>query len=436
MAKKPKPKIVSKKHLARVERERIQNRNIMISSISIIVVVLGIIVYGVLEQSILRENQPVAIVGKDVITTRQYEIKVRFQRFQLIQQYNQYQQLAAYFGSQMQNYLTQIESELSDPVTLGGSVLDQMITDLIIRQEAKNRGITVTKAEVDKALQEGFAYFPNGTYTPTLTTTVVFTPTMDATQHALVTITPTPTITSTPTITITPTFTAAPAQTETSTATVGTTSTPLPTSTPYTLSGFNGEVKTFINSVKNLGISENDLRWILETQLYDKKVQDAITADLKPADQKVWARHILVADQATALDLENRLKNGADFAVLAKLYSTDTNNSNAGGDLGWFTKGVMDTTFETAAFTLKVGEISQPVQTQYGWHIIQCLGNQLMPLTDTEFQQYKQRTFQDWVTKVKTDRKDIKKYDIWSQRVATEPVFTPAASSNAYPSYP
>jgi peptidyl-prolyl cis-trans isomerase D len=430
MAKKPKTKIVTKKHLARVEREKIQNRNIMVSALAVLVVVLGIIIYGILDQTVLRESQPVAQVGSDVITTRQFEIKVRYTRFQLIQQYNQYAPLAAYFGQQVQDTLTQISNELSDTVTLGNNVLDQMIDDVMIRQEAKKRGITVSRAEVDTALQEGFAFFPNGTQTPTLTPTSAVTPTMDTTQVALVTITPTPTITSTPTTTATPAATSTPVGTATMTATTGPTDTITPTPTPYTQAGYKNSVKTFLDGVKSLGITENDLRWILETSLYDKKVQDAITADLKPEDQKVWARHILVADEATAQSIETRLKNGADFAVMAKLYSTDTSNNSNGGDLGWFTKGVMDTTFEKVAFAMKVGEISQPVHTQFGWHIIQCLGNQQMPLTDAEFTQYKQRTFTNWLTQSKTDRTDIKKYDIWSQRVPTEPLFTPQAATN------
>jgi peptidyl-prolyl cis-trans isomerase D len=139
MAKKPKAKIISKKHLARVERERIQNRNIMISALTILVIVLGIIIYGVLDQTVLRENQPVAQVGSDVITTRQFEIKVRYTRFNYINQYNQYVSLVAYFGTQLQNTLTQLSNQLSDPVTLGSNVLDQMIDDVIIRQEAKKR---------------------------------------------------------------------------------------------------------------------------------------------------------------------------------------------------------------------------------------------------------------------------------------------------------
>jgi hypothetical protein len=261
----------------------------------------------------------------------------------------------------------------------------------------------------------------------------VVTPTINSTESALVTITPTPTITATPTNTATPTMTTTPAGTAAPTGTITPVDTITPTPTPYTEALFKSDVTSFLTGVKSLGITENDLRWILETSLYDKKVQDAITADLKPADQMVWARHILVADQATAEAVETRLKNGADFALMAKLYSTDTSNSATGGDLGWFTKGVMDPAFEKVAFAMKVGEISQPVQTQYGWHIIQCLGNQVMPLDATQFADYKTRTFNDWLTQNKANRTDIKKYDIWSQRVPTDPLFTPQPGTTPYP---
>jgi len=441
MAKKPKPKIVSKKHLARLEREHIQNRNIMIAASTILILVIAVIVYGVLSQTVLFDQQPVARVGSDVITTRQFEMQVRFNRYQLIQQYTQYQQMVAYFGSSMQSYLTQIESQLSDPTSYGSTVLDQMIDNVIIRQEAQKRGITVSTAEVDEKLQEAFGYYPQGSPTPSLTPTVGNSPTMDATQLSLVSITPTPTITLTPTITFTPTITLPPTMTLTYTpggptdnlaptlapTPTGPTPTEAPTTTetPYTQAGYQAAVKNFLDGVKNLSIAENDLRWIFENQIYQQKVSDAVTADLKPEDTKVWARHILVADEATANNIESWLSVGGNFAHLAAQYSTDTSTKDIGGDLGWFGKGVMDPTFEQAAFALKVGEISQPVQTQYGWHIIQVLGNQLMPLDGTEFQTLKQTTFTNWLTTTKSSRKDITKYDIWSQRVPTEPLFTP-----------
>lgn len=86
--------------------------------------------------------------------------------------------------------------------------------------------------------------------------------------------------------------------------------------------------------------------------------------------EQVCASHILVADQATAQAIHDQLAAGADFATLAKAKSTDTGSATKGGDLGCFTRDKMVKEFADAAFTLKVGEISQPVKSQYGYHII------------------------------------------------------------------
>ncbi len=85
------------------------------------------------------------------------------------------------------------------------------------------------------------------------------------------------------------------------------------------------------------------------------------------------ARHILVATEAEAKAIKAQLDKGADFATLAKAKSTDDTNKAQGGDLGTFGHGQMDPAFEAATFALKPNEISQPVETQYGWHIIQLL---------------------------------------------------------------
>ncbi|MDG6220326.1 MAG: peptidyl-prolyl cis-trans isomerase [Candidatus Thermoplasmatota archaeon] len=84
---------------------------------------------------------------------------------------------------------------------------------------------------------------------------------------------------------------------------------------------------------------------------------------------KVRASHILVKTEQKANELHQKLMAGEDFAKLAKLNS-DCPSSRNGGDLGLFGKGQMVPEFEKAAFSLEIGQISKPVKTQFGWHLI------------------------------------------------------------------
>jgi peptidyl-prolyl cis-trans isomerase C len=101
------------------------------------------------------------------------------------------------------------------------------------------------------------------------------------------------------------------------------------------------------------------------------------------------ARHILVATEPFADKIVARLKAGEKFEDLAKAESMDSSKNN-GGDLGWFTLDHMVKPFADAVSGLKVGQYTtQPVQTQYGWHVIQLLGTR--PVTPPPFDQVKQR---------------------------------------------
>ncbi|SET68436.1 peptidylprolyl isomerase [Oceanicella actignis] len=96
---------------------------------------------------------------------------------------------------------------------------------------------------------------------------------------------------------------------------------------------------------------------------YEKKM-----AERKPVEE-VRARHILVKTKEEAEAVRKELLDGADFAELAKTRSTGPSGPR-GGDLGWFEKDMMVPEFAEAAFALEPGEISEPVQTQFGWHVI------------------------------------------------------------------
>lgn len=90
--------------------------------------------------------------------------------------------------------------------------------------------------------------------------------------------------------------------------------------------------------------------------------------------EQVEASHILVADEETAKEVQAKLEAGGDFAELATEYSTDTASNSQGGSLGYFGKGEMVEEFETAAFSMKIDEVSDPIQTEYGYHIIKVTG--------------------------------------------------------------
>lgn len=87
-------------------------------------------------------------------------------------------------------------------------------------------------------------------------------------------------------------------------------------------------------------------------------------------DAQVEASHILVEDEDTAKKVAQKLADGEDFAELAAEYSTDAANAENGGSLGYFAKGKMVEEFEKVAFSMKKGDISDPVKTEHGYHII------------------------------------------------------------------
>ena len=434
MAKRRGSKIVTKKHLARVEREQRQKRIIMIGSIVILVFVVGLIAYGIIEQVILEPNQPVAVVGDDKITNEEFENRVKFERRQLVQQYlSTYQNMQLFEDDEnsqafFQQTLNQIQFQL-DPETLGQEILDLMVDDKLIRQEAERLGIIVTNDEVDKYFEEAFGYYTEGqppTQTPIPTTPP--TSTLSPTQLALIPSTPTPTSVPTntdPTLDITPT---PPGDIETDLPDTDPTPDALPTATPFTYEAYQALYNEVITSFEDdIDLNEKDLRAILINELYRQKVRDEIMADFICELDQVWARHILVEDEITAQEVLEKIDAGDDFADLAAQYSIDDSNKETGGDLGWFGTDRMVPEFEQVAFNLSIGELSEPVETQFGWHIIQSLGHEVRPLSAYECDQLKEKEFTTWLEQ-KSNIATIEKFDLWRERVPTEPSIPPNLS--------
>lgn len=155
--------------------------------------------------------------------------------------------------------------------------------------------------------------------------------------------------------------------------------------------------ESFLNSVKQFGGQEQFDKMLDDYNMDVEKFKETVKKDLMYQKHKEWfekehpvtdeeikqyyednkdqfskrdTSHILVDDEKTAKEIKEKLDKGEDFAALAKEYSKDTANADNGGNLGEFSKGQMVKEFEDAAFALKEGEISEPIKTQFGYHII------------------------------------------------------------------
>jgi foldase protein PrsA len=141
----------------------------------------------------------------------------------------------------------------------------------------------------------------------------------------------------------------------------------------------------FEQILKAQNLTEDDVKRILRQQLV---VDKAVSANVKVSDAdvkayiaknhatldtgaQVRARHILVANLATAQQVEAKLKAGAKFEDLAKEYSTDPSSKVKGGELGFFSKGQMVPAFQAAAFAQPINVVGPPVKSPFGYHIIE-----------------------------------------------------------------
>ena len=191
---------------------------------------------------------------------------------------------------------------------------------------------------------------------------------------------------------------------------------------------YGGSKARFEADVKKQGLTDEQARTAIRDQLTSRKTAAKVTSDVKPSDSDIKqyytthksqyvqpesrdVRHILVAKKALADSLYQQLKSGGNFAKLAKQYSKDPGSAANGGKLT-VSKGQTVPEFDKAAFTLRTGQISQPVHTQYGYHIIQALSG-VKPAATTSLakvrasirQQLEQQRKNDEITKWLQDNK-------------------------------
>ena len=179
----------------------------------------------------------------------------------------------------------------------------------------------------------------------------------------------------------------------------------------------------------DINISEESLRAYMYHYLLDQKVFSEVTKEVTKDQEQVWARHILVKTQSEAVIVLDRLNKGEDWAAIAADMSLDTSNKDDGGDLGWFSRGRMVKEFEDAAFGLEEGKLSDPVETQFGWHIIQIIGHKTFPLSETDYRTSQETAYTDWFNTIK-ETAEIDINDVYKDLTPAEPMIPEANRIN------
>jgi hypothetical protein len=244
------PNEPTRKQLSRAERDAQQRRRIIYAVGAVLAVVGLVVLFGVVRESLIKPNEPVANVNGELISTTEFQNRVRLVRAQLIQQADFSQQLGD------TQSVEQVQSQLADPINLGSLVLDGMVDELLLKQAAKDFNVAVTPDEVEVSLEKEFGFDRNP---PTPAPTRLPQPT--PTASALVTQTATP----------------AP--------------TPAPTATPISKESAQ---KFYQDYLKAYSLSDQDYRKYTELRLLSDKVREAIGATVLTTTEQIQFQYMRI----------------------------------------------------------------------------------------------------------------------------------------------
>jgi parvulin-like peptidyl-prolyl isomerase len=309
----------SRRQLRRWNRERRVNRVLIGGVVAVIAIAIVVLAFGYLRENVLRASETAAIVNGEKITLAQVLERVKPRAAALDQQARFYQAQGLAQAS------TQVSLQRSG---LPDQVLDTMIEEKLVAAELARRGLTVSDAEVEEGVRKEIAE-----------------------QEAMTRPSPSPT--------------AAPA----ADATPG----PTPTSTAVPTLAADEFDTAYQSFLQRANLTDAAYRELKRAELARDRLREDIGKSVQRTEEMAHARHILVDNQDSLQQAQQKLAEGVPFDQVAKELSTDRGSRDKGGDLGWFPRGQMNAPFEAAAFSQPIGEIGQPVQSPNGHHIIQVL---------------------------------------------------------------
>lgn len=387
----PLPKELSRKHISRAQRDAQRTRILLFAVGGAVVVAILLIAFGFVRETVITPNEPVAIVGNEQILTRQFQQRVRLNRYQLLQQYS----LLQSFGSN--DSAAQVLQQLNDSISLGSQAINALVNEAIYRQTAPSLGVAVTQDEVDKLIEEGFGYYRNP---------------------------PTPAPTSTPR----PTPTVPPDATPTPNATATATATPRPTSTPITAEGFQSLYQARLSELAGFGFNEADFRRLFEMQLISERVQDIIVSDVPTMTEQATFQFIRALSQSDIEAVQQAIAEEGFDAVYAQALSQTLPISNVlGSELPFLPKEdliespAFGAAVADAVFTTPISDTLAIVTDPTGvyFYVGRVLAREVRELAPDALQRRQAAAIEDWLTR---QREQLNAQVLtWEDRVPNDP---------------
>jgi parvulin-like peptidyl-prolyl isomerase len=413
----------TRKQVAISRKEREQRRLLYLGLGFVGLLIVFVLGFGLVQTYVIEPNSAIAIVNETEVTNREYRNRVFYERFVLDEQLQQIsQQFAALppaeeddqFAQLLRNQYQQMFSQLSQQrSTIDRQVLDLMIAEQLMEAEAAQRGITVTDDDVTEFINRFLAGRQGGLTAAAASETSIAR--VDATATAAVW-TPTPTLIPSPTLTNTGELTG---------STTVPNSVPSPAPTPTFNIIADDELATqydnWMNTLAEVAnTGEADYRRYIRLAVLREKLGESLGDEVPTIAEQARARHILVESEEEANQVVERLQAGEDFAELATELSLDTASAAAGGDLGFVPRDRFVASVDEVVFSLPPGQLSDPVESQFGWHVIEVLERGERELSPADYSQAQRVALSEWIANA---REAAEIQDLWSpEKAPPDPV--------------
>lgn len=436
-----------KEQKSRREQEQETLRNVLFWSVVFLVGVAVLIGVVFVVDQVINPRRTVASVNDQNISVAEFQKRVRIERALINEEVSITVSPLISLGfvadpndaiNQLYQFdpdFRQLIDDLGASDRLGLRVLNTMIDDRLVMQEAERLGITVTDEEIDEAIKRflqigDFEEDPADLLDvedplPVGVEDIDDAEEGEAEDEAEIDATPTPLVSPTP----------SPEPTETPEPEISPTPslTPFPSPTPTERpsaeerqQNVNDQLALFYRNVGiDANVSRSDIREVFRIRaLRDKLAREVL--DIPEAAIWVNSRHILVGTQTEAQDIIEALNNGESFAAIARVSSQDTGSGASGGELNWVNSYNFVPGFREAVREQPVGAISaEPVGTDFGFHIIQVREREERDIEDSEVDAVIEEGFGEWIRDFRNQPdNEISTSDIWPDVVPQEPGFT------------